>query len=702
MRTSTNLFLLLPLTLLFTNAFAQDYQRCGTALLLERNLEKEPLNRAILNLNEQRLQNRLMENSGRLKSNGSATVTIPVVFHIVMSNPNQVTDGQVIAQLQLLNEAYSGIHADTSRIPLHFKSLAGRSLIQFCLAQRTPGEAATNGIVRYTTSSSSFTVESEKIKYASSGGADAWNPKDYLNIWVGNISGSILGYSSFPGIGAASSQGVVIHYGSLPGGSLLNYNKGKTLVHETGHYFFLYHIWGDDNGGCTGTDQVDDTPNQSNATTGCPGSVVTDNCNRTTSGIMFQNYMDYSHDNCLLMFTNDQVARMETALNTYHASLLDSKGCLPMAEYTRNVEIKSIISPAQRICTGSLSPSFTIRNMGKENLSTLMLHVQIDQQPPMRIQWTGSIASLSSATINAAVLTTTAGNHVLTVYTSDPNGQEDEYPRNDTMRFAFMYYPPSNPPYLQRFEETTFPPTAWDIINNNAGSNGWERISSVTGKTGAAAVVRNYGNAKKGAKDFFRLPGVNLPAADSAFITFQYAAVNSADTLELMISTDCGKTYSPLYRKTGAGLATRATAANGSFLPATNEWKKDSVALTPWLGRDNLMLAFVNSNGSGNNIYLDDVNVYTKTVNPFLKSAGFLISPNPARNQVAVEFYPTPSNLQRIDIFSTSGQLLTSLITAKHQRNVYNFDVSGWLPGMYVIKVTYTDRSITRKLVKVE
>jgi hypothetical protein len=113
----------------------------------------------------------------------------------------------------------------------------------------------------------------------------------------------------------------------LPGGNVTNYNEGKTLTHEIGHYFNLYHIWGDDNGTCSGSDQVEDTPNQSNSTGTCPTGIVTDRCTPTAPGIMYQNYMDYTSDGCLSMFTKMQVTRMEAAFTTYRSLLSMSNGC---------------------------------------------------------------------------------------------------------------------------------------------------------------------------------------------------------------------------------------------------------------------------------------------------------------------------------------------------------------------------------------
>jgi hypothetical protein len=88
-------------------------------------------------------------------------------------------------------------------------------------------------------------------------------------------------------------------------------NLGRTLTHEVGHWLFLYHIWGDDGSGCTGSDLISDTPNQAGENYNCPTFPVNDNCNTTAAGVMFMNYMDYVNDGCMNMFTTGQATRME-------------------------------------------------------------------------------------------------------------------------------------------------------------------------------------------------------------------------------------------------------------------------------------------------------------------------------------------------------------------------------------------------------
>ena len=159
-----------------------------------------------------------------------------------------------------------------------------------------------------------------------------WDFNKYLNLWVG-LDGSgqgVLGYATFPGTGSAADQGVFCNAQSWGNNTcyvIPEFGLGRTVVHEVGHYFGLYHIWGDESG-CAGDDfrqlsaactlpaslLLGDTPNQGGATSGCLTGVRTDACSPTAPGFMYQNYMDYTDDACYAMFTVKQVERMEYVL----------------------------------------------------------------------------------------------------------------------------------------------------------------------------------------------------------------------------------------------------------------------------------------------------------------------------------------------------------------------------------------------------
>ena len=264
-----------------------------------------------------------------------AVITIPVVFHIVYNTTAQnISDAKVLAQIDQLNKDFARLNTDASNTPSAFAGLAANTGIQFCLAVRDPNGNATTGIERRQTTVTSFGTN-DNIKYYSKGGLDAWPAGSYLNLWSGNLGSSLLGYAQFPG-GTAATDGVVVLYSSvgsmLNPGTALHYDLGRTATHEVGHWVNLRHIWGDDGGSCSGSDLVGDTPNQGSENYGCPGYPLTDACSPSAPGVMFMNYMDYTYDNCMNMFSSGQSSRMNALFASGGArySLLSSQGCVPV------------------------------------------------------------------------------------------------------------------------------------------------------------------------------------------------------------------------------------------------------------------------------------------------------------------------------------------------------------------------------------
>jgi hypothetical protein len=251
--------------------------------------------------------------------NGSAStiaapdvIIIPVVVHIVYNtNDQNISNDQVRSQIKVLNQDFRKKNIDAAYIPAAFKNLASDARIEFRLATIDPSGITTDGIRRRSTDVTAFGLD-DKIKSSVQGGADAWNRDQYLNLWVGNLSGGMMGYASVPGC-APEKDGVVIKYTAF--GTTFNvsapFNKGRTAVHEIGHWLGLRHIWGDTD---CGDDKIDDTPPQAGPTRGCPSGVVA-TCSSGAAGNMYMNFMDFTNDECTNMFTEGQTNRMRELFN---------------------------------------------------------------------------------------------------------------------------------------------------------------------------------------------------------------------------------------------------------------------------------------------------------------------------------------------------------------------------------------------------
>ncbi len=258
-----------------------------------------------------------------------ATITIPVVFHVVYrTGAENISDEQVLSQLVVLNEDFRRLNADTLNTPEHFRSLAADTRIEFCLAIADPNGEPTSGITRTQTSRDSFSYFSDFIKFPEQGGVAGWDPTLYLNIWIGNLGTTSIGYASAPGTSPAR-DGVVLHFrtvGTTPhNNSTWAYNQGRTGTHEVGHWLGLKHIWG--NGiTCNDSDDIDDTPNQLQQTQDCPSGIEL-SCDNGPYGNMWQNYMDYTDDACMNIFTKGQAAYMQGVLQSVRGELFSSTAC---------------------------------------------------------------------------------------------------------------------------------------------------------------------------------------------------------------------------------------------------------------------------------------------------------------------------------------------------------------------------------------
>ena len=195
-----------------------------------------------------------------------------------------------------------------------------------------------------------------------------------------------------------------------------------------------------------------------------------------------------------------------------------------------------------------------------------------------------------------------------------------------------------------------------------------------------------------------RLRIYQFPGSAQLRINDPSSAGNAWDTLEVVVSTDCGKTYTSLYKKWGADLITRLGATSTEFFPAANEWRKDSVDISSFIAQGNVLLAFRATNEWENNIFLDDINVRTVTVNPNLNRQGFLITPNPTSGQVSVQFYPQPDKLKGIAIFLHSGQKVAETIITPGRPITFTYNFSHLAPGVYIVRAYLRIRRLRRKL----
>lgn len=291
-------------------------QRCGTIEYAQQDHSR------LGNLNA----NRNSVTGGRDTLNNEVIV-IPVIIHVLYhSDIQNISDAQVASQLIVLNNDYRRLNADTLNTPAPFKKIAADTRIVFCLAKVDPNGRYTPGIIhKYT--KQEFFLSDDGMKFSSTGGDDAWDSKKYLNIWVCSLFGRTLGYAVLPGADA-NKDGVVIQYevfGTTPNVAA-PFNKGRTTTHEIGHWLGLRHLWGD---AVCGDDGIGDTPPQQGYSTNCPSFPHTSSCSENPYGDMFMDYMDFTDDACMNMFTQGQKTEMRAlfAAGGPRNSFLSSSVC---------------------------------------------------------------------------------------------------------------------------------------------------------------------------------------------------------------------------------------------------------------------------------------------------------------------------------------------------------------------------------------
>lgn len=297
-------------------------RECATQQYIQ-SIKASPKVLTAINDAETFTQNRIAQKSASRLS-ADFIIRVPVVVHVLYYQASQnIPDAVIKEQIAILNRDFRRQNSDSVNTPDRFKPYAADAQIEFVLATADPMGRPTTGIVRKPTTVQYWQMD-DQIKYTKSGGDDAWDSRSYLNIWVGDMR-SLLGYAS--PIGApADKDGVVINFSAFGSKNASEpYNMGRTAVHEVGHWLGLKHIWGDT---YCGDDNVEDTPKQGNFTSGCPSGVRSTCEGNGASGDMYMNFMDFTNDACMNLFTKGQKERMRIMFEDGgpRASILNSRG----------------------------------------------------------------------------------------------------------------------------------------------------------------------------------------------------------------------------------------------------------------------------------------------------------------------------------------------------------------------------------------
>lgn len=604
----------------------QTIERCGTTKYETLQQQLNP-NRERNQQFENWIQEKLTtKRFGNQRTEGTQSIyTIPVVVHVIhngeaIGSGTNLSENQILSQINAMNKDFQRLNLDAANTPTEFQSVAGSFDIEFVLAKQDPFGAPTTGINRVQGTKTVWTINDNATFKALS----YWPAEDYLNIWVINIP-SYLGFaqfpvSSLPGLEDSPNDrltdGVVIDYtvfgSNFEGFGTFSldakYNRGRTCTHEVGHFFGLKHIWGDDGSACTGTDHVDDTPNQGGNYVGqCPSGIRT----TCSSSDMYMNYMDYTDDACMNLYTQGQVARMTVVLENSprRFSLLNSNGANDPPPLANDLAITLINSPTITICGGTFTPTISVQNIGTTTVNTTRLRLKVNGAIVETKDFSPNLNNLATTTFSFNPVTQNSGTVNYEFEVLLVNGVADQRPENSLLAITTSVPTSTSLPVSEVFNSI---PITWNIYNPDDGIR-WN-LRPIGSNN--AMYVNCYDYENEGAIDRLITPVMDLTTATTAVLRFDraYALFNSSspERLRVLVSTACdfSNTFTELLSLEGSALAT-APSTTSSFVPTSaSHWQNSVISLQSFIG-NKIQIAFEVTNAYGNNVYLDNVVIST-------------------------------------------------------------------------------------------
>jgi len=563
--------------------------------------------------------------------------TIPVVVHVIhngeaIGTGANISDAQVISQIQVLNEDFRrlagsrGFNTDPDGADVE---------IEFCLAKRDPDGCITNGIDRVDMSAVSTSWSGP------GGNTDSvlkpmtfWDASQYMNMWSVNFSdGSLLGYAQFPG-GPANTDGVVSNYtyfgsNDAPGVSIPgNFNLGRTMTHEVGHYLNLFHTF---QGGCGGGDQCADTPAVDSPNFGCP--TTHQSCGTLD---MVRNYMDYTNDSCMNIFTNDQKARVLAVMNTTNRpTTLTSDVCTELPDVSEDGSITIIGLTEGAACSGEQTPNIRLQNFGTATLTSATITYDVNGGTPSTYDWTGNLATNAFDDFTLPTFTAAGGTNIFNVSVGNTNGGPDQRSCNDTDDVEFSG--------SSSYDDTT--EVRLNIIPDNYGSEITWTFSDENG------VLFSGGPYTDG----------NTTPVNATFPV-------TPDMCYTFVIND------------GYGDGICCNYGLGSYTLSTDD---DTVIFT---------------GGEYADSESTQISTFTLSVNDFFANNNLYIYPNPAGDQLNIKTGDANDLPTSYEIVNILGQSVTRKAIENNQD--LSINTSSLSNGAYFIKITKDNSSVTLPFIK--
>mgnify|MGYP002620865111 CR=1 FL=1 len=705
------------IALVASTSFAQDQEShdwCGFDHQFARYCQEHP--GAEQEIAEHTYRSRELGEQFLADRDRSVVSTVPVVVHVLHDGgSSNISYDQVLSAIDQLNEDWRRLHADTvntrNTAEAPFLPHAADMEIEFKLAKIDPDGNCTNGVERRLTDAT-FNANDGNAKHYSGGGLDAWPRDSYFNIWVVSTiesggAGITLGYAQFPSWGAASEYGLVIRndrFGTIGTAT----NGDRTLAHEVGHCMGLFHTfqggWGSPNGchtsDCSSNgDGCCDTPPVSEAQWSCSNTQNT--CTGVPSGDtygfdaydQFENFMSYSP--CQNMFSQDQKSIVYGNISSisWLQDLMSPANLVATGVNNPDALCKAEFSSTNNfICAGG---SVTFEDLSYFNVTG--------------VQWTfdgGTPANSTNAT--ETVTYDTPGVYDVTLTVTDGTSNET----TTEVAYVTVISNPGAPiPYHEGFEDITSIPddVNWWIVDED-GTEPWDLNTSFGSSGNNSVWLDNFGETDQ-TKDHLISQPLDLSGvdpADNIVFNFKYAykkrSPGNDEWLRFFVSQDCGETW--VLRKNMHGDGLNSVSDLYPFEPTLTDWMQGDVTnINSAYYVSNFRFKFEFENDSGNNIYIDDINLYPGSMT-FVEEEiadNLSVYPNPVSNMMHITFDVYDASFYNITLTNALGQQVANVFQGELLNGAnkkISFDMDGLPQGVYFLNVESNGVVRTTKVMK--
>ncbi|MDX2171781.1 MAG: M43 family zinc metalloprotease [Bacteroidota bacterium] len=646
-------------------------EQCVTDTINQSMLKKNPSMQLLIDeLEKETQQYNTMNTVGK---SSLVTFSIPIVVHVLHDyGAENISDAQIISAINQLNLDFSGSNADLVNVIPQFTATIGTPSLVFVPARLDPMGNCTNGIDRI----------ADEQTYNGYSKTNQWPPSKYLNFWVvNNILGGAAGFAS-PPTQPMADQGIVVQYTAFD-------NTSRTPTHEMGHFFNLEHTF---QGGCqsqsscgSNGDNVCDTP-PTTSNPGCPSPTNAVNCFGMLSN--YQNFMDYS--NCRIMFTQGQLTRMWAALSSTigaRSSLITNSTAiatgitLPLVVCAPKIDFK----PGYKkfICAGD---SVRYEDLSYSNAASTRT-------------WSFAGGTPSSSSLSVVWVKYNSPGVFSTTLTGANTGGISIGFKNDIVSVLPISATYSNS-FNEGFESVASYTANWE--NLSKANNTWS-ITGLAAYTGSSCSYIQNKTSKNNETDILYSPTFNLANSVAPKLSFarSYARIDgSNDKLNILASKDCGKNWITIYSKFGAQLATTfSTSVN--FIPTSPaEWALDTIDLSLIANETNVRFAFEIINDNGNNIFLDDINLYsnviTKSNNLGINIPSFNIYPNPSNGSFNLIVSEVASKTIKLSVYNIMGEMVHTSINDNVNQKI---NLTSLQNGIYFVNISNDTQSSTKRLI---